>query len=551
MDVCPNRDPNSCTIQDSNQILNEENLQEGDDTEPFNENSSHMSDSTQTDSKINQINDKERLNDSLFTEAKPGVRDSEMVEPQDSGGIEQEKSSLNERSDEQTLIEEQTDRNKQTEGRGQYEMRYNQVITMENAEMDKQEEISSFLPAKYQIQDPDAGKTEPMKTVNIQTDINTDNNQSKSPAPNEQEQLNEAQRLIDINEQTGKNSNLKDNSQFSVQCPDSKEFNTVQQEVWNQDSFHLDDDHQRINEMTDYVSKAQTQEMRSSNDPNFYQDSPNVAESEEGKQKDDQNPITRKSGKNKKVQGKKEKHDNTERIENDLDSHSKVRQAEEDSQAGKWEEQKEEYSDNATQPFHEESREDIQWKQTGQQVPSHDRQSELDLVITKKKNYRIAASLTGNQGGERDEERSLEYPRGYRSNVLDNAEERGHSSSQIINVDVREIPSRGQVKKKILVKTIDEETLVNESIKRKKIKDEGNVNRESEHGVSFSVKEERITICEPLLPEYPNPPSKEVTREANKDECRLNVDGDTELETLEERYIKKNNCLHTCSCVLL
>lgn len=350
--------------------------------------------------------------DSLPAEAKPDIRDPEKGELQEFGEIEKEINLPNERSDAHRLnindiieiSEEERDRKKQTEGRSQDETQYTPDIT-ENAESEKQEENSSFASEKDQIQVPDvsrkAGKllegkrkheTENTKIVpNIKL-----SHDSQKAKPDEQEQSNEAQRLKEKNEQTGKKSNFKDKAQFSVQCSDSKGFYDIQQRLLNQTGLHLDDDHQRSYETTDDVSKAETQQRKSSNDANFHQDSPNVAESEERKLKDGKSPITGNSGRNKKDRGKKENQDNTERIEKDLVSQSKDRQAEEDNQAGKRVKQKAEYSKNPKHSFHDESAADIQRTYTGQKVhPSHE--SDSGVLSARKESVTLCEPLLPKQ----------------------------------------------------------------------------------------------------------------------------------------------------------
>lgn len=465
--------------------------------------------------------------DSLLTEAKPDIRKLEKGKLNNSGVIEKETHSQNERSDAHKLIEEPRDRKKETEARGQDDRQYTPDIT-ENAESKEQEENSSFLSDNDQIQDPDAGKKEPvkfgtihanhddsavrtalqrqkklrevhdlpvksidegkqpemkrkheaennklspieylsqysqktkqMKMVNILPDIHSNNKkQAQSVSTNEQTKLKETQRLKGKKEQTGKKVKyLKDKSQ----CSDRKRCNNVHRRLLNQSGSNLDNHHQSSNERIDDAPKTQTQESENKDEANYHQDSPNVDGGEERKLKDGESHITGNSGRNEKDQGKKEKNDNTDGVGKDLVTQSKDRQAEENSQAGKCLKQKTEYYENPKHPFHDEYT-DNERRHTGQQDhPSNYGQNRLDLATTtKKKNHKVVATLTGNQGGERDKETSQERLLGYKSKGLQNAEASGHSSRKTITVG--EIHLRGEGNKKILVKIIEEETLFN------------------------------------------------------------------------------------------
>lgn len=434
---CLVRDPNPLTTQDSDKSQNEERLQEGD----IRENISHLDGSAKSDCNIKRLYDKEGIKDSWLTEAKPDTRELKNGNLNDSG-----ESALHRQKNlrEEELPVQRTDDGKQTEVKRKHEA--------ENNELSPTEDLSHY-----------SQKTKQMKVVNIQADINSNNKQAQSVATNEQTKLKEAQRLKGKKELTGKK--VKHSTDKS-QCSDHKRCNNVQQKLMNQAGSNLVNYHQSSNERIDDASKKQTQESENEDEANFHQDSPYVDGNEERKLKDNQSHITGNSDRNKKHKGKKEKKGSTDGIGKDLVTQSKDRQAEEDSQAGKCVKQKTEYSENPTHPLHDEYTENER-SHTGQQVlPSNYRQSELDLANTTKKNkYKIAATMTGNQGGERDEETSLESSHGYKSKELENAEASGHSSKKARKV--REFPLRGVGDKKLLVKIIEESYSVTVRSERK------------------------------------------------------------------------------------
>ncbi|XP_032439409.1 ubiquitin carboxyl-terminal hydrolase 17-like protein C isoform X1 [Xiphophorus hellerii] len=548
-DPCSVRDYNPNIIQD--QSPKEENLQPGDETETLKEN----------------ISNKKRKIDDISTEAT-----SEIMNPEKRAIYESEEID----PDKDRLPEEQTGREKETEGLRHNETQYPQDITMEDEE--EQEET-----AEDQIQGL-VGEPEPMNVGNMQTDMNYDVESSGPAALERQENLWEQQgsaedrtdevkrkqetensnKLIRTSEEAGADENNKllptgnmsynhneaeraaENEQIgeeasrstenlSPQDPDSKVFSKISQCLLNPDEPNIDDNHQRRNELTDDASKTQTQEPEDVEETRVHKERPEVDEGGESKQKDEQSQIRNR---NRSDQGKEENKDNTDRTGED---------------------QVAAYSDRP-QPYHDESEEVIKKKHTKQKVhTSHDTQNELDLKKNRKnKNYKLAATLTGNQEADRDEETRQENFQSYRNKGSKVTEARIQGSNQAaferktIEVDVREFSPGGKGKTKLMIKTITEEIkVVNSSSNRKTTSHEGNVDCDLEDGVLLSAKGETTVLSEPLLREQQNPTSKEITRGAKQDEFRLKISPQTDLEAQQQRHEMKRKRSCRCSCVIL
>ncbi|XP_043953187.1 probable ubiquitin carboxyl-terminal hydrolase creB isoform X3 [Gambusia affinis] len=531
-DPCSVRDYNTNIIQD--QSLKEENLQPGDETETFNGN----------------ISDEEGKTDHISTEAKPEKREINESEE------------INQ--DEQKLHEEQTGREKQPEMLSQDETKYSQDITMEDLE--EQEENRHQISWEDQNQGLIAGEPEPINIGNMQTDINHDVDGAGPAALERQKNLWEQQespedrtdevrrkqetensnKLIRTSEETGADENnkllpsenmrydlnvtesaeeneLEENEQIgkevrhlienlSAQHPESKGFSKISQRLLTPNEPNIDDNHQKRNEMTDDASK--TQETEDVNKTNVHQDWPKVDEGGKSKQN------SQKSGKgNRSDEGKKENQDNTQVAV---------------------------YSDSP-EPYYDENEGVIKKKHTKQMVQtSHDTQNKLDLKKTRKNtSIKMAATLTGNQEDDRDEETRQENFQSYRNKGSRGDEVRRQGSNQAAfehkttKVDIREFSPGGKGKTKLMIKTITEEiTTVNNSNNRKSINNEGNVDCDLEDGVSVSAKEETTILSEPLLRDQ-NPTSKEITRGAKEDEYRMNISPETDLEAEPKRYDMK------------
>ncbi|XP_008426236.2 probable ubiquitin carboxyl-terminal hydrolase creB [Poecilia reticulata] len=543
--LCSVRDSNPNIFQDQSQ---KENLQLDNSTKTLDEN----------------ISDKEGKIVHMSTEAEPEVRNPEKREINESEEI---------NPYEQRLPEEQTGRERQSERFSQDETKYPPDITMEDAE--EQEENRNQLNREDQIQGLVAGETEPTKFGNMQTDNNYDDHvESAEPValqenlwehqilPEEVKRKHETENsntLITTSEEAGtadeaeynkllatkhlrynynqaenaalnKLEKTEENEQIGEEASDLKENLSTQdndnipQSLLNPDENHPDNKHQRRKEMTVDVSKTQPQETEGIDKTHFHKDRPKVDKSGKSKQKDEQSQIRGK--RNRSDQGKRENQDHTDRT---------------------GENQVEAYSDSP-QPYHDEGAEVIKKKHTKKVQTSHDAQNELDLKKNRKnKNYKMAATLIGNQEADGDEETRQENFQSYRNKGSEDAEVRRPGSNQAalerktIEEDIREFSPSGKDKTKLMIKTITEETrTVNNSNNRKQIKNKNEGNVDLERGNLPSAKEETTILSEPLLLEQQNPTSKKTTRGAKEDEYRLNISSDTDLEAQQKRHdIKK------------
>ncbi|XP_023202339.1 transcriptional regulator ATRX homolog [Xiphophorus maculatus] len=335
---------------------------------------------------------------------------------------------------------------------------------------------------------------------------------------------NEAERAAE-NEQIDEEASHSTEN-LSPQDPDSKVFSKISQSLPNPDESNIDDNHQRRNELTDDASKTQTQEPEDVDETHVHKERPEVDEGGESKQKDELSEIRKR---NRSDQEKKENQNNTDRTGED---------------------QVAAYSDRPQLYYDEERTVDMQKKHTKQKVhTSHDTQNKLDLKKTRKnKNYKMAATLTGNQEADRDEETRQENFQSYRNKGSKGTEARIQGSNQAaferktIEVDIREFSPGGKGKTKLMVKTITEEIkVVNSSSNRKTISNEGNVDCDLEDGDFFSAKEETTFLSGPLLREQQNPTSEEITRGAKQDEYRLNISPATELYAQHPKHMKKKS----------
>ncbi|XP_036002253.1 uncharacterized protein LOC118565681 [Fundulus heteroclitus] len=354
-------------------------------------------------------------------------------------------------------------------------------------------------------------------------------------------------------------NNCKEDSDLSAQISDSKGFNNHSQSSLNQDRPHLDDDPQRRNEMTTDASETQTQERDDDGEAGFHRDNSKTDDRGESRQKVDQSQITENSVRNKKGQGKKENKDNTISTGKDLSSQRKRKHGDvgEDSQAGTKVRQMEENADNPAQTYNDGNAEDTQKRHTRQKRrTSHETQKKLDLKKTPKyKSYPIRATLTGDHGAERDKETNQQKVQADTSKGSEVAVATGDHSNQsalyftTVGGDSLDVSANSKGDNEIKIESVQEKS--HDSLKRKEMNNDGNGTRGSDHHLLLFAKEEERPVSEPLLPEKQNHTSKEVTREANEDECCVRIVPGAELETLQQEGALKKVSLCKPSVLFL